>query len=66
MALPKATDYGFKWGPLDVIRVANFKPRSDRECYVVQVVTDGGKVINVYVSKTGRSLRVFRDGKELK
>lgn len=65
MSEPRGTVYGFKWGPLDVIRIAHFKPRADRECYVVQVSTDDGKAVDIYVSKTGRSLRVFRDGKEL-
>lgn len=64
MSEPVRTDYGLKWGPLDVICIAHHKPRADREYYVIQVVTDD-RVADIYVSKTGRSLRVFRDGKEL-
>ncbi|MFC0626140.1 hypothetical protein [Kribbella deserti] len=66
MTLPWDTWNGFCWGPLEVKRIARFNPRADRECYVVQVVTDTGQAVDIYVSKTGRSLRVFRGGKELK
>jgi hypothetical protein len=54
-------DYGFAWGPLEVTRMSVF-----RDTGVVRVSTETGAKINIYVSKTGRSLRVFRDGKELK
>lgn len=59
------TQYGFQWGPLEVTRIAHFEPRKGRECYVLAVETEHG-ALNVYVSKTGRSMRVFREGKELK
>lgn len=58
---PTMTTYGFNWGPVKVERLANFKPRKDREVFIV-----GVNDVEVYVSKTGRSVRVFRDGKELK
>jgi hypothetical protein len=60
------TQYGFTWGPLEVTRLAHFKPRGDRESYVVRVATETGKHVDIYVSRTGRSLRVFDSGKELK
>lgn len=60
------TQYGFTWGPLEVTRMARFKTGTDRESYVVRIRTDAGKALDVYVSRTGRSLRVFDSGKELK
>jgi hypothetical protein len=60
------TQYGFTWGPLEVTRMARFKPGKDRESYVVQVTTETGRSVQIYVSRTGRSLRVFDSGKELK
>ena len=59
--IPHHTSYGFDWGPVSVTRVAHFEPRKGRECYVLDV-----NDVHIYVSKTGRSVRVFRDGKELK
>lgn len=56
-----SNSYGFKWGPVEVTRIAHFEPRKGRECYALEV-----NGVNIYVSKTGRSVRVFRDGKELK
>ena len=61
MNWPTTTPFGFDWGPVNVVRIANYKPRKDRETFVV-----GVNGVDIYVSKTGRSVRVFRDGKELK
>lgn len=57
--------HGFLWGPLNVTRIAHWSPRKGRESYVVEVSTDHVE-LNIYVSKTGRSVRVFRDGKEIR
>lgn len=54
------TQYGFTWGPAEVTRMATF-----RETRVLGIRTGRHKVA-VYVSPTGRSVRVFKDGKELK
>jgi hypothetical protein len=62
----KDTQYGFIWGPLEVTRMAHFRMGEKSEAYCVRVRTEAGKSIDVYVSRTGRSLRVFRDGEELK
>lgn len=51
--------YGFAWGPVVVRRLAHFT-RGRRESYVVSV-----NGLDIYVSRTGRSVRVFRDGREL-
>ena len=52
------TDYGFKWGPLEVMRL--FEHRGRR---VLRVSTDHHKV-EIYVSPGGRSVRVYIDGRE--
>lgn len=53
--------YGFAWGPMSVTRVAEI-----RGTVVVDITTDTGKSISVYVSPTGRSVRVFGNGAEWK
>lgn len=57
--------YGFRWGPLVVTRWATF-PGKNGESHVLAVETDAGKRINIYVSPTGRSVRVFSGNKEWK
>ena len=52
--------FGFKWGPMWVTRIARLGTRGR----VLQVRTDHRK-IEVFVSDKGRSIRVWRDGKEL-
>ena len=60
--------YGFSWGPIDVERMASF-PRDGGECRVIGVYTGAGdqrkRRLEIYVSPTGRSVRVWRDGVEL-
>ncbi len=58
------TEFGFTWGPMEVSRTALLEV-GDRASRVVTVKSEHGSV-DVYVSRTGRSIRVFRDGKELK
>jgi hypothetical protein len=53
--------YGFSWGPMEIVRATEHKG------YVaVDVKTEAGKRITVYVSPTGSSIRVFGDGGEWK
>lgn len=52
--------FGFRWGQVDVVRMSEF-PSGHK---VIRVVTDFDD-LQIYVSKTGRSVRVFRAGKEL-
>ena len=47
--------FGFRWGQLDVTRIGDFR---GQKC--IEVATDFGNV-TIYVSPTGRSIRVFRD-----
>jgi hypothetical protein len=56
-----ATQFGFRWGQMDVLRLGEF-PSGHK---VIGVETDFGD-LQIYVSKTGRRIRVFRDGKELR
>jgi hypothetical protein len=53
--------YGFAWGPMEVRRVAEVSGS-----VALDITTDTGKRVTVYVSPTGRSLRVFGDGGEWK
>lgn len=55
------TKYGFRWGPIEVIRCTEIDG-----AVALRVETFGGEGIEVYSSPKGKSLRVFRDGKELK
>jgi hypothetical protein len=59
-SLVDAELYGFRWRQLDVIRLMERD-----ESRVVSVESDYHKV-QVYVSPTGRSVRVWKDGEELK
>jgi hypothetical protein len=53
--------YGFAWGPMSVVR------RSEHDGYVaLEIHTKTGAKVTVYVSPTGRSLRVFGKGGEWK
>lgn len=54
------TDHGFIWGPMEVTRTAAIDGR-----VVLRIETAAGQEVTVYVSRTGRSLRVFKDGTEL-
>ena len=49
------TSYGFQWEQVEVTRIAEF---NGTRCVEVNGV-------NVYVSPKGRSVRVFRNGKEM-
>lgn len=60
-------EYGFTWGPIKVTRVTQVERRRGAgNTRVLQVLTATGVTLNIYVSPTGRSVRVFRGGKELK
>lgn len=61
------TSFGFDWGPLSVTRVAHFKPTKSQTGHrVITVSTEEGESIDVYVSEKGRSIRVWKNLKELK
>jgi hypothetical protein len=59
--LDDAHRYGFRWGPISVVRTATLARHR-----VLTISMDGNdKPLEIYVSNTGRSVRVFRDGKEM-
>jgi hypothetical protein len=58
------TPFGFSWGPMEVNRCTTFE-RNDGRTRVVQVITPF-RTVDIYVSETGRSVRVFEQNKELK
>jgi hypothetical protein len=56
------TDFGFKFGAAEVLRAAVMPDGA----VCIQVETEAGKSVDVYVSRAGRSIRVFSQGKEWK
>lgn len=62
--MPKDSE-GFTWGPMEVYPAAGFH-RRDGITRVVTLETTAGVKLDLYVSPTGRSVRVFKKGKELK
>lgn len=58
--------YGFRWGPLIVQRTASLHRGKQGEWRVLTLKTDAGRTLDVYVSPTGRSVRVFDRGEELR
>jgi len=61
---PYQTSDGFTWGPADVGPWATF-PRDNGRYLVIRVRTPY-RLVDIYVSPTGRTVRVFRDHTELK
>lgn len=51
--------YGFRWGPMAVWRIAQFKRR-----HAVGVSTEYHRV-EVIVSPTGRNIQVYLDGRKM-
>lgn len=53
------TQYGFRWGPCEIVRYA-IMPDERR---VIGVEVNGQRRLDIYISRTGRSVRVFEAGK---
>lgn len=51
------TDHGFHWGPMEVQLLSSIQGR-----VILGIKTATGQQIEIYVSRTGRSLRVFKHG----
>jgi hypothetical protein len=72
MAEDGDTRYGFQWGPVAVERLASIKDgRGERRRVLGIYIGDSDnphrkQALEIYVSPSGRSVRVWRDGKELK
>lgn len=60
------TQYGFQWGPADVSRSTAFEHRPGEGLSRSLRVSTPYADLNIYISPTGRSVRVFRAGKELR
>lgn len=64
------TQFGFKWGPVEVRRLASFPRTGGGKCIVMGLyVGEGDKreqKLEIYVSPSGRSVRCWRDGRELR
>jgi len=54
------TEYGFRWGPMEVERLSEIRGRG----YMLGIKAQGAR-LEIYVSPTGRSVRVYRGGEEL-
>lgn len=59
------TQYGFIWGPIEVSR-ATFLGTEKRPGHRVLFIETGRDKLQVYVSDKGRSVRVYKNHKELK
>lgn len=57
------TQYGFDWGGAVVERTMSFR---DGVCITIKGKRGKKNTINVYVSPTGQSIRVWKGRKELK
>lgn len=63
----ETTQFGFVWGPIEVVRMFEDKRgrmlglRAPPSNYV-----NGKWKLEIWISPTGKSIRVFRRGKELK
>lgn len=55
----EAERYGFRWGPVDVTRIA-----SDHRGRMLDIATEH-RSITVWISNGGRSLRVYSGAREL-
>ncbi len=54
------TDYGFEWGQVEVVRICSVEPYGKkRGAYRVLEVKTPHKKLEIQVSPTGRSVRVF-------
>lgn len=62
----KATGHGFEFGPALVEALSSIEWRPGRGEHVVVGVKTPFRDLNIYVSPTGRSVRVFYGHKEMK
>lgn len=63
--------YGFRWGSAVVersgeYRMGKLKDGSRRMTKVISVIPDHAAAVEVHVSSSGKSVRVFRNGQELR
>ena len=63
--MDEASLYGFRWGSAVVERTSEYRMGTDRITKVIRVIPDQTDPIEIHVSSTGKSVRVFRKGKEL-
>lgn len=56
-----STRFGFWWGPLEVYRMARF-----RGTRVLGIAVNEKNILEVSVSPSGRRVRVWKNGREMK
>lgn len=61
-------DFGFRWGQVLVERLASIHRRKDdaHSWKIIRITPDTGKTVEVYISPTGRSIRIYKGHKEMK
>lgn len=61
-------DFGFRWGQVLVERLASIHRRKGDRCSwkIIRITPDTGKTVEVYISPTGRSIRIYKGHRELK
>ncbi len=60
------TDYGFRWGNVEVTRCMYLPGRGRTLIIAPEGNGYSGGGVEVYVSEGGRSVRVWKNGRELK
>jgi len=53
------TKYGFVWGPVEVMRTTSLEQKNGT--YRVVTIKTDHKTLEIYISPSGRSLRVYDD-----
>lgn len=59
------TDFGFRWGQVEVTRVASWPRGAASKIHRALRVHTRRHHVEIYVSPSGNSVRVFRNGVEL-
>lgn len=52
------TEFGMRWGPVEVTRAARFP---EGKGAALQIKTDGGVLLTLYVSERGRVVKVIAE-----
>lgn len=64
--MDEITDYGFRWGPAVVQRNHHATTGAYKGYRSLSVKTDTGQDLQISISPTGRSLRVWLNYKEMR
>lgn len=59
------TDFGFRWGPMEVTRAASWPQHAKTKISRALRIHTPKQFVDIVVSPSGNSVRVFRNGVEL-